>query len=148
CVREEDTAFHAGRINERSIGSEHEGFAARPETWTEPLLRASAALVRRICRTHRIPVDREHIIGHVEPPGATHVDPRPPFDGDRSLALVRAEEPDPDAPSRLTRGLPPGPLGEDLPGEPPAPTAARPAVPCGGEEAPGPEETGPTGEAG
>lgn len=91
CVADEDTAWHAGKVNRRSIGIEHEGFAGKPETWTDELLRASAALTRWLCATYGIPVDRDHIIGHVEAPGATHWDPGPHFDWDRYLALVRGD---------------------------------------------------------
>lgn len=75
-VKEENAAWHAGRVNSPSwtllkqnvnpnyytIGIEHEG---RPETvWPDTMKKASATLIRDICRRWNIPIDREHIIGH------------------------------------------------------------------------------------
>jgi len=77
-VKEEDTAWHAGRIdmptwkliklginpNVYTIGIEHEG---RPDdVWTDAMKQASASLIREICQRWQIPVDRDHIIGHFE----------------------------------------------------------------------------------
>ncbi len=89
CVADEDTAWHAGAWNGRSIGIEHEGFAGKASTWTPALLATSARLTRWLCDEYRIPIDREHIVGHVEVPGATHWDPGSFFDWDAYLALVR-----------------------------------------------------------
>lgn len=91
-VHDEKKCYHAGNYNSRSIGVEHE---ARTQAWpvrrdkdgkvkappfptddfTDPMLDASALVVAILCRKYGIPVDREHIIGHVEVPGATHTDP-------------------------------------------------------------------------
>lgn len=91
-VRELDVAYHAGNQewNERSIGIEHEGFVDRPESLTDVMYRASARLTADICRRYDIPVDREHIVGHVEVAGATHTDPGPHWDWERYMKLVRA----------------------------------------------------------
>lgn len=81
-VTEQMSAFHAGRVykptwallkkiegriaspNIYTIGVEHEG---RPDDeWPEAMLEASAKLVAQICSRHRIPKDRDHIIGHRE----------------------------------------------------------------------------------
>ncbi|MFC7219068.1 N-acetylmuramoyl-L-alanine amidase [Streptomyces polyrhachis] len=91
-VRELDVAYHAGNrsYNERSIGIEHEGWVDRPQNFTAVMYASSARLTADICRRHRIPVDREHIVGHVEVPGTDHTDPGPHWDWDRYLKLVRA----------------------------------------------------------
>ncbi|QES48110.1 N-acetylmuramoyl-L-alanine amidase [Streptomyces venezuelae] len=90
-VRELDVAFHAGNrsMNERSVGIEHVGFVDRPKDFTPAMYEASAQLAAAICRRYGIPVDREHILGHSEVPGADHTDPGPHWDWDRYLKLVR-----------------------------------------------------------
>ncbi|MEU6981613.1 N-acetylmuramoyl-L-alanine amidase [Streptomyces sp. NPDC046371] len=92
-VRELDVAYHAGNrdMNERSIGIEHEGFVDRPEDFTAAMYAASARLTADICRRYGIPVDRKHVIGHVEVPGTDHTDPGPHWDWERYLGLVRKE---------------------------------------------------------
>jgi N-acetyl-anhydromuramyl-L-alanine amidase AmpD len=89
-IRELDVAYHAGNrgYNERSIGIEHEGFVDRPQDFTDAMYEASARLTARICARYDIPVDREHIIGHVEVPGTDHTDPGPHWDWDRYMKLV------------------------------------------------------------
>jgi N-acetyl-anhydromuramyl-L-alanine amidase AmpD len=91
-IRELDVAFHAGNrdYNERSIGIEHEGFVDRPEDFTDAMYTASARLTAEICGRYGIPVDREHLIGHVEVPGTDHTDPGEHWDWNRYLKLVRA----------------------------------------------------------
>ncbi|MFD3928014.1 N-acetylmuramoyl-L-alanine amidase [Streptomyces sp. NPDC058614] len=90
-IRELDVAYHAGNreFNERSVGIEHEGFVDRPQDFTDAMYEASARLTARICARYDIPVDREHIIGHVEVPGIDHTDPGPHWDWDRYIPLVR-----------------------------------------------------------
>ncbi|MEU9957399.1 peptidoglycan recognition family protein [Streptomyces sp. NPDC050982] len=90
-IRELDVAFHAGNrdFNERSVGIEHEGFVDRPKDFTDAMYEASARLTARICARYDIPVDREHIIGHVEVPGTDHTDPGPHWDWKRYIPLVR-----------------------------------------------------------
>ncbi|MEV0961369.1 N-acetylmuramoyl-L-alanine amidase [Streptomyces sp. NPDC049910] len=90
-IRELDVAFHAGsrEVNERSIGIEHEGFVDRPEDFTDEMYASSARLTAGICARYGIPVDREHIIGHVEVPGTDHTDPGPHWDWDRYIPMVR-----------------------------------------------------------
>lgn len=88
-VAEGDRAWHAGQINETAIGIENEGYAGR-NNWTDIQYRTLAQLVRSICDRHRIPLDRTHIIGHVEAPGATHTDPGRFFDWARFMTLVRS----------------------------------------------------------
>lgn len=77
-VKEEDAAWHAGRVDAPSskliktnvnpnlytIGIEHEG---KPEDkWTDAMKQASALLICDICQHWQIPIDRNHIIGHYE----------------------------------------------------------------------------------
>lgn len=97
-VHHGDTGWHAGNrtYNQESIGIEHEGFVDAPERWyTDAMYRASAALTRHLCDTYGIPIDRAHIIGHAEVPGATHTDPGRGWDWDRYMGLVRGEPPRP-----------------------------------------------------
>jgi N-acetyl-anhydromuramyl-L-alanine amidase AmpD len=90
-IRELDVAYHAGNrdYNERSIGIEHEGFVERKSSFTDEMYEASARLTARICARYDIPIDREHIIGHVEVPGTDHTDPGPHWNWDRYMRLVR-----------------------------------------------------------
>ncbi|MFC6065949.1 N-acetylmuramoyl-L-alanine amidase [Streptomyces ochraceiscleroticus] len=94
-VREADVAYHAGNRewNERSIGIEHEGYVDDPQRWfTDTAYEASARLAADIADRHDIPIDREHIVGHNEVPGADHTDPGRHWDWDRYLQLVRAAQ--------------------------------------------------------
>ncbi|MFE0514763.1 N-acetylmuramoyl-L-alanine amidase [Streptomyces sp. NPDC058964] len=90
-IRELDVAFHAGNrsYNERSVGIEHEGFVERSSSFTDAMYASSARLTATICGRYGIPVDREHIIGHVEVPGTDHTDPGRYWDWDRYMGLVR-----------------------------------------------------------
>ncbi|MGI5458152.1 N-acetylmuramoyl-L-alanine amidase [Streptomyces sp. CA-249302] len=90
-IRELDVAFHAGNrgYNERSVGIEHEGFVERRSSFTDAMYTASARLTAGICARYGIPVDREHVIGHVEVPGTDHTDPGPYWDWDRYMGLVQ-----------------------------------------------------------
>lgn len=77
-VKEEDSAWHAGRIdspnaklvkqnvnpNLYTIGIEHEG--SSKDVWTEEMKQASAALIQEICQRFKISIDRDHIIGHYQ----------------------------------------------------------------------------------
>ena len=77
-VKDEDTSFHAGVVvnptwklwkpgfnpNWNTIGIEHEGFA--DTKWSDDLYRVSAGLIRSLCDKYKIPIDRDHIIGHRE----------------------------------------------------------------------------------
>lgn len=89
-IRELDVAFHAGNreFNERSVGIEHAGFVEKPEDFTDAMYAASARLTARVCARYGIPVDREHIIGHVEVPGTDHTDPGKGWDWEKYLRLV------------------------------------------------------------
>ena len=90
-VAEADVAWHAGNwsYNEMSIGIEHEGYVEDPATWfTDAMYQESAALVADILGRTSVPNDRNHIIGHVEVPGATHTDPGPGWDWAYYMSLV------------------------------------------------------------
>ncbi|MFF4804627.1 N-acetylmuramoyl-L-alanine amidase [Streptomyces sp. NPDC001351] len=91
-IRELDVAFHTGNreYNERSVGIEHEGFVEDRSSFTDAMYASSARLTAAICRRYGIPVDREHIIGHVEVPGTDHTDPGRYWDWDRYMGLVRS----------------------------------------------------------
>ncbi|MFF0200418.1 N-acetylmuramoyl-L-alanine amidase [Streptomyces sp. NPDC005017] len=89
-VKAKDVAWHAGNwyVNAKSVGLEHEGFLAYPDSWyTEAMYRSSARLVRYLARRYDIPLDRQHILGHDTVPGPTtatvrgmHTDPGPYWD--------------------------------------------------------------------
>lgn len=88
-VREQDTAYHARDWNSRAIGIEHEAISANAAWFTEEMYRSSARLVRGICDRWGIPIDRQHIVGHVEVPGNDHTDPGPHWDWGYFMALVQ-----------------------------------------------------------
>lgn len=95
-----DVAWHAGNwwVNMHSIGLEHEGFAAQGAPWySEPMYRTSARLVRYLAHRHGVPLDRAHVIGHDQVPGATtaniprmHWDPGPFWDWEHYFDLMGA----------------------------------------------------------
>ena len=107
-VQEANRGWHVGTWNSRSIGIEHEGWVADPGRWyTDAMYRSSAALTRHLCNKYGIPIDRTHIIGHVEAAGATHTDPGSGWDWDRYMTLVRGEPPRPAyAASYSAQGVP------------------------------------------
>jgi N-acetylmuramoyl-L-alanine amidase len=77
-VKEENTAWHAGRVssptwslykpgvnpNSYTIGIEHEGKA--DTIWTDAMKKSSSCLIRDLCKRYNIPIDREHIVGHYQ----------------------------------------------------------------------------------
>ncbi|GAB3469679.1 N-acetylmuramoyl-L-alanine amidase [Actinophytocola sediminis] len=98
-VKAKDVAWQAGNwyINSKSIGLEHEGFAAQGTWYTESMYRSSAKLVRYLAAKHRIPLDRAHIIGHDNVPGTIpstvggmHWDPGPYWDWSHYFDLLGA----------------------------------------------------------
>ncbi|NIH82625.1 N-acetylmuramoyl-L-alanine amidase [Amycolatopsis viridis] len=98
-VLTKDVAWHAGNwyLNAKSIGIEHEGFAAQGTWFTEAMYRASATLVRYLAGKYRIPLDREHIVGHDNVPGTVpstvagmHWDPAPYWDWAHYFDLLGA----------------------------------------------------------
>ncbi|MGW0708496.1 N-acetylmuramoyl-L-alanine amidase [Streptomyces sp. NPDC002643] len=97
-VKTKDVGWHAGNwyVNAASIGLEHEGFLASPDAWyTEAMYRTSARLVKYLAAKYRIPLDRQHILGHDTVPGPTtatipgmHTDPGPYWDWRHYFALL------------------------------------------------------------
>ncbi|KOU80824.1 hypothetical protein ADK94_28060 [Streptomyces sp. XY593] len=89
CVRERDVAWHSGSVwyNHRSIGIEHEGWTDQP-VYTDKMYETSAVLTATICAKYDVPVDRDHILGHVEVPLSTHDDPGDVWDWDKYMNLV------------------------------------------------------------
>lgn len=91
-VHDEDIGWHAGNwdVNVESIGIEHEGYIDNPKKWfTNKMYESSAKLVASICDRYGIPVDRDHIIGHAEVPGADHTDPGKGWDWSKYMKLVK-----------------------------------------------------------
>ena len=90
-VREKDIAWHAGNwnYNASSIGIEHEGWVSNSSWFTTRMYRSSARLTAYQAKKYRIPIDRRHIIGHNEVPGATHTDPGPYWNWSRYMKLVK-----------------------------------------------------------
>lgn len=98
-IRTKDVAWHAGNwyVNAKSIGLEHEGFAAQGTWYTEAMYRASAKLVRHLAQQYDIPLDRNHIIGHDNVPGPRpddipqmHWDPGPYWNWSHYMSLLQA----------------------------------------------------------
>ncbi|GAB3499924.1 N-acetylmuramoyl-L-alanine amidase [Amycolatopsis cihanbeyliensis] len=94
-----DVGWHAGNwyVNAKSIGLEHEGFAAQGTWYTEAMYRSSAKLVRHLAERYDIPLDRAHIIGHDNVPGTVpdrvaqmHWDPGPYWDWAHYFDLMGA----------------------------------------------------------
>lgn len=90
-VEEKDIAWHAGNwtYNQTSIGIEHEGYVSNPAWFTAAMYQSSARLTAHLCNKYNIPIDRQHILGHNEVPGATHTDPGRYWDWPRYMRLVR-----------------------------------------------------------
>jgi N-acetyl-anhydromuramyl-L-alanine amidase AmpD len=89
-VREQDIGWHATVYNETSIGIEHEGYVSNPDWFTDTMYRSSARLTAYLCKKYGIPMDREHIVGHNEVPGATHTDPGRYWNWNKYMDLVRS----------------------------------------------------------
>lgn len=89
-VRLQDRAWHVGNSNSVAIGIEHEGFIDDPDTWyTWEQYIWSAHLARWIADQGALPLDRNHIVGHVELPAQTHTDPGQFWDWDLYMALIQ-----------------------------------------------------------
>jgi len=123
CVKEEDTAWHAGKANGWTIGIEMCGKAGQSASdWVDPfskqMLIRTAQLVAEICVRHDIPVaklgpgdlrviaegnDIRGICGHVDVSkglGGTHYDPGPSFPWLEFLLMVKGYVDSP-APEKL-----------------------------------------------
>ncbi|MGH3763045.1 N-acetylmuramoyl-L-alanine amidase [Actinophytocola sp.] len=98
-VKAKDVAWQAGNwyVNSKSIGLEHEGFAANPTWYTEAMYRSSAKLVRYLADKHDVPLDRAHVLGHDNVSGTIpstvrgmHWDPGPYWDWAHYFDLLGA----------------------------------------------------------
>ncbi|WP_030756595.1 N-acetylmuramoyl-L-alanine amidase [Streptomyces griseus] len=99
-VETKNEAFHANNktVNMHSIGVEHEGYAIKGDAgwYTEPQYESSAALVKYLAAKYRIPLDREHVIGHDEAPSVLdstiqdHWDAGPFWDWNHFMQLLGA----------------------------------------------------------
>jgi MYXO-CTERM domain-containing protein len=84
----DDRAWHVGSQNSWSVGIEHEGFVDDPSWYTWATYTSSALLTRWLASHYGVPIDRDHIRGHVELPDQTHTDPGPYWNWDLYMALV------------------------------------------------------------
>jgi len=92
-VNLKDIAWHATPYNTRSIGIEHEGKYVIEQgcistSFTKEQYAKSAKLVKELANKFGIPLDRKHIIGHNEVPGATKSCPSPLWDWDYYMELL------------------------------------------------------------
>lgn len=78
-VGEADTAWHSGNymFNLNSVGIELELNRYTNPFFREEQYHAAAALTCGAAKTWGFPLDRAHVVGHNEIPGATHTDPGP-----------------------------------------------------------------------
>lgn len=103
-VKDEDTAWHAGIVNRPNwslydgtnpnsytLGIEHEAMAG--ETLTEQQYEATLWLHQQLIAKWRIPIDRDHIIGHYRLDSVNRAnDPGPGFPWDRLFNELSATE--------------------------------------------------------
>ena len=90
-VPDKDVAWHAGNwsVNQRSLGIEIQAQAAKAN-WNEAQLLQAARLVAALSKRYGIPIDRDHIKGHVEVSGpGGHTDPGPHWPWDRFMGMVK-----------------------------------------------------------
>jgi N-acetyl-anhydromuramyl-L-alanine amidase AmpD len=100
-----DTAWHTGNpaYNRISIGIELEGYSARAESFTPPLVQTLVDLVKSEAAIWGISLDRRHVIGHNEIPdpyhpgqfgGANHhTDPGEFFPWERFMVRITTQDP-------------------------------------------------------
>ncbi|HUG06730.1 MAG TPA: peptidoglycan recognition family protein [Candidatus Limnocylindria bacterium] len=89
-VGEADTAWHAGNylFNLNSIGIELELNTRTNPFFREEQYRAAAAITCSAAARWGFPLDRAHVIGHNEVPGATHTDPGPTWNWPHFMWLL------------------------------------------------------------
>ena len=89
-VNEADTAWHSGnyQYNLNSIGIELELNRRTNPYFREEQYHAAAALTCRAAARWGFPLDRTHVVGHNEVPGATHTDPGPTWNWPHFMWLV------------------------------------------------------------
>jgi uncharacterized protein YycO len=109
-VEHANVAWHASSANGDSIGIEHcantRGLNPTPAQYC-----GSAALVRWLCDTYGIPIDRDHVLGHSEAdPRTTHTGcPNAVWDWSHFMGLVQSgtcSEPAPSSGQALGRAAP------------------------------------------
>lgn len=98
-VDENDTSWAVGNLdyNRRGINIEQEGYASRGG-FSDGLYTAVGHLVQRIARRWNIPLDRRHVIGHMDVPDPYnsslkggvdhHDDPGPHYDFTKLLSIA------------------------------------------------------------
>jgi hypothetical protein len=89
--------------NNFSVGIEHAGFASQA-SFPNGQIEASARLVCDITKSHNIPIDRSHIVGHGQLQPYNRVDPGPNWPWSHFIDRVRLHcegvtNPDPDDPT-------------------------------------------------
>lgn len=84
-----DKAWHVGTENAIAVGIEHEGYVDDASWYTWAMYRESAKLARWLADRYGLPLDRDHIVGHVELPNQTHTDPGPNWNWPLYMALVK-----------------------------------------------------------
>ncbi|MFD3993783.1 N-acetylmuramoyl-L-alanine amidase [Streptomyces sp. NPDC058583] len=100
-VETKNEAFHAGNktVNMHSIGIEHEGYAIKGGSnwYKESQYDTTAEMVKYLADKYKVPLTREHIVGHDEVPGVldyyasgVHWDPGPFWDWNRFMGKVGA----------------------------------------------------------
>jgi N-acetyl-anhydromuramyl-L-alanine amidase AmpD len=90
-VDEKNIAWHIKCLNTRTVGIEHEGFAANPGKWyTEVMYAESAKLTAYLADKYSIQKAHGPIEGHGEAPDcSTHTDPGPGWDWAHYIDLVQ-----------------------------------------------------------
>lgn len=89
-VGEADTAWHSGNLqfNLNSVGIELELNEHTNPVFREEQYRAAAAVTCGAAARWGFPLDRAHVIGHNEVPGANHTDPGPTWNWPHFMWLV------------------------------------------------------------
>jgi N-acetyl-anhydromuramyl-L-alanine amidase AmpD len=86
-VHDKDIAWHVVDHNSKSIGIEHEGWAAESRHPAE-MYRRSAELARYLCNQYGIARDRTAIRAHSQLDPANKKDPGPGWDWDLYIGLI------------------------------------------------------------
>ena len=85
-------AWHVGpSYNRQTIGIEHEGLAADPNTWTPELIEASTSLFAWLSKEYALAPPPQVLLEHSEIDPLTRLDPGPYFPRGPYLALAGAK---------------------------------------------------------
>ncbi len=93
CVKIEDTPWAAPGANRRGGHIEMSGrMLSNPPhgPWTEVQLQTGAEIAAWLLTTWELPLDRVHLLGHVDLPNQTHTDPGPYWDWPAFMKRVAA----------------------------------------------------------